>query len=138
MACPLPQLVLNASQALPPSTLLSRECLCQGPIDHAVVPRRHPYVRCLQAARVGPGLEMMNAEEALVNFQGSHVRRNLVALMARCRKRHRRLFYTLELRGVAPAMRIEQVKKAGIQTGCAHNITLLTIIIMLNLCNDNN
>ena len=121
MACTLPQLVLNASQALPPSTLLSRECLCQGPFDHAVVPRRHPYVRCLQAAR-DPGLEVMNADEALVNFQGSHVRRNLVALMVRCRKRHRRLFYTLELRGVAPAMRIEQVKKAGFESASAQNM----------------
>ena len=109
MAC-VPQLILNASQALPRSVLLSRECLCQGQFDHAVVPKRHPHARCLREAK--QGLEIVDAQQSLVNFQGSHVRRELVALMARCRQRRRRLFYTLQLRGVANEMRIEQVQKA--------------------------
>ena len=108
MAC-VPQLILNASQGLPRSVLLSRECLCQGQFDHAVVPKRHPYAQCLRKAKQ---LETVDAQQSLVNFQGSHVRRELVALMTRCRQRRRRLFYMLQLRGVANEMRIEQVQKA--------------------------
>eukprot|EP00913_Durusdinium_trenchii_P026378 g24750.t2 len=104
---------LNGTQPVPNNVLLSQECHCQGHFDHAVVPGiSHPDARCLQEA---PSFtEMLDAQESLVNFQGGHVRQAAVALMARCRKRRDggRLYWTLQLRGLAHEMRVQQVEKA--------------------------
>eukprot|EP00913_Durusdinium_trenchii_P026377 g24750.t1 len=102
---------LNGTQPVPNNVLLSQECHCQGHFDHAVVPGiSHPDARCLQEA---PSFtEMLDAQESLVNFQGGHVRQAAVALMARCRKRRGRLYWTLQLRGLAHEMRVQQVEKA--------------------------
>ncbi|CAJ1357186.1 unnamed protein product, partial [Effrenium voratum] len=105
-------LVLNASQPLQ-SVWLSNECLCQGHFDYAVVPRRHADARCLQQARWKLP-EAIDAQEALVNFAGGHVRQQLAESIVRCKKRRgRRLFWTLKLIGlVKDFARIDQVQKA--------------------------